>query len=101
MRLSKFESETLAQAARDCFESEAAVRLFGSRLDDASRGGDIDLLIETNLTDADQIARAHTRFLSYVYTRLGEQKIDLLIDFPTRRQQTPIYEIARTQGVLL
>ena len=101
MRLNKQESQILTQAARDCFGPGALVRLFGSRLDDAKRGGDIDLLIETKLTDADQIARAHTRFLSYVYTRLGEQKIDLLIDFPTRQQQTPIYEIARAQGVLL
>lgn len=101
MRLSKFEIETLVRAAHDYFEPDAVVRLFGSRLDDAARGGDIDLLIETRMTDANQIARAHTRFLSYVYARLGEQKIDLLIDFPTRRQKMPIYEVARSQGVLL
>ncbi len=101
MRLNALESETLVQAAHECFEPSASVRLFGSRLDDAGRGGDIDLLIETNLTSAEQIARAHTRFLAYVYARLGEQKIDVLIDFPTRRQHVPIYQFARTQGVLL
>lgn len=101
MRLSKFEGDTLAQAARAFFQPDAVVRLFGSRLDDAGRGGDIDLLVETRMTDASQIAQAHTRFLSYVYARLGEQKIDLLIDFPSRKQQAPIYEIARSEGVLL
>lgn len=101
MRLSKFEGETLVQAARVSFEPDAVVRLFGSRLDDAGRGGDIDLLVETRMTDARLIAQAHTRFLSFVYARLGEQKIDLLIDFPTRQQDAPIYAIARREGVLL
>ena len=70
------------------------------RADDARRGGDIDLLIETELCDPAQIARAHTQFLARVYTALGEQKIDVLIDYPARQSQSPIYEVAR-HGVLL
>lgn len=101
MRLSNFERETLKQAARDCFDAGAVVRLFGSRTDDARRGGDIDLLIETAMTDPAQIARAHSRFLSRVYARLGEQKIDVLIDFPTRQKRMPVYDVAREQGVVL
>lgn len=101
MRLSPQERETLKQAARACFDAGAVVRLFGSRADDTRKGGDIDLLIETALTDPDQIAQAHTRFLSRVYSCLGEQKIDVLIDFPTRKKRLPIYEVARETGVLL
>jgi len=101
MRLSDIERETLKQTARDCFEPNVVLRLFGSRLDDARKGGDIDLLIETRMVDPAQIAKAHLRFLSRVYARLGEQKIDLLIDYPARQQQMPIFEIARAQGVIL
>ncbi len=101
MRLSHTEREMLRQAAKDCFEPDAVLRLFGSRLDDARKGGDIDLLIETRMIDAAQIAKAHHRFLSRVYARLGEQKIDLLIDYPSRQQSLPIYEVARSQGVIL
>lgn len=64
-------------------------------------GGDIDLLIETHLTDPKQIARAHTRFLATLYSTLGEQKVDVLIDYPNRRLYPGVYEVARTQGVVL
>jgi len=75
MRLSKFEIETLVRAAHDYFEPDAVVRLFGSRLDDAARGGDIDLLIETRMTDANQIARAHTRFYPMSMPGLANKKL--------------------------
>lgn len=101
MRLSTQEQQVLRRAVTECFGDSAQVRLFGSRVDDAGRGGDIDLLIETPLTDPQRIAAAHTRFLSAVYARMGEQKVDVLIDFPTRQTRSPIYQVARTQGVLL
>jgi predicted nucleotidyltransferase len=45
MRLRPEEGEAIARAARETLPS-GAVYLFGSRTDDARRGGDIDLLIE-------------------------------------------------------
>ena len=62
---------------------------------------DIDLLVETRLQDSAEIARAHTRFLSQVYAALGEQKVDVLIDYPSRQERPPIFEVARQQGVVL
>ena len=76
MRLSPHQRQVLTQTARDCFDPAVQVRQFGSRADDARKGGDIDLLIETQLQDPAQIARAHTQFLARVYMALGEQKID-------------------------
>jgi hypothetical protein len=87
--------QVLTQTARDCFDPAVQVRLFGSRADDARKGGDIDLLIETQLQDPAQIARAHTQFLARVYMALGEQKIDVLIDYPSCQSQAPIYQLAR------
>jgi len=101
MRLTPFDRETLRTAARESFGPGAVVRLFGSRLAHDRRGGDIDLLIETQLRNPAQIAHAHTLFLSNVYARLGEQKIDVLIDYPDRKQRPAIFDLAREQGVVL
>lgn len=101
MRLSEAERQILKSTAASAFGADAVLRLFGSRVDDARRGGDIDLLVETPCADPAQIAAAHTRFLAAVYARLGEQKIDVLIDFPGRTHQSPIWDMARRQGVVL
>lgn len=101
MRLSDFERTTLKQTAQACFGADAAVRLFGSRVDDSKRGGDIDLLIQTQLADPERVVKARTQFLVTVQSLLGEQKIDVLIDFPTRQSRAPIYAVAQAHGVLL
>jgi predicted nucleotidyltransferase len=100
MRLSALQRQVLTQTARECFDPDVRVRLFGSRMDDTRKGGDIDLLIETQLQDPGQIARAHSQFLARVHLALGEQKIDVLIDYPDRQSQAPIYLVAK-QGLLL
>ena len=74
MRLSALQRQILTQTARDFFEPDVRVRLFGSRMDDTRKGGGIDLLIETQLQDPGQIARAHSQFLARVHLALGEQK---------------------------
>ena len=48
MRLTDGEREVIAVQARRCFGSGATVTLFGSRVDDTRRGGDIDLLVRTD-----------------------------------------------------
>ena len=96
MRLSEHEKETLKHAALVCFGQGTRMRLFGSR-----EGGDIDLLIESPLTDPAEIAKAHTRFLSQIYKRLGEQKVDVLIDYPGRRSHPPIFQTALQECILL
>lgn len=101
MRLSEHQRSVLKAATASCFEPSATIRLFGSRVDDSKKGGDIDLLIETSLADPAAIARAQIQFVSRVYRDLGEQKLDILIDYPGRQQQLPIFEIARNQGVCL
>jgi predicted nucleotidyltransferase len=101
MRLTEHEKQTLKHAALACFGSGTQVRLFGSRADDTRRGGDIDLLVESTLVDPADIAQAHTRFLSQIYTRMGEQKVDVVIDFPGRRSHPPIFQVAHQEGILL
>ena len=49
MRLSQSQIESIRHAVRKVLGSQGVViRLFGSRADDDLRGGDIDLLVETD-----------------------------------------------------
>jgi predicted nucleotidyltransferase len=59
MRLTDEERQVLRDAAARWFGPAAQVRVFGSRLDDTRRGGDIDLLVETTLQDPATIVDAH------------------------------------------
>ena len=45
MRLQKQEIQTILQVAKSIYGQKVKVYLFGSRLDNTKRGGDIDLLI--------------------------------------------------------
>jgi predicted nucleotidyltransferase len=46
MRLSSDQTQVILRCVRQHFGDKARVMLFGSRLDDAVRGGDVDLLVE-------------------------------------------------------
>lgn len=46
MRLTPDQSLLILRCAREHFGTDATVRVYGSMLDDAARGGDVDLLVE-------------------------------------------------------
>lgn len=96
MRLTEREIREIREAAREFFG--APVRLFGSRLDDAARGGDIDLYVETDLLP-DEAERCRIAMLGRLYRRIGERRIDLLVN--TGGSLSPVQEAARRTGVTL
>ncbi|MES1941993.1 hypothetical protein T5B8_17221 [Salinisphaera sp. T5B8] len=78
MRLTDDQRNAIREEVTRVFGPNARVRLFGSRVDDAARGGDIDLYIESegNAADLlDQELRLHARLLR----RLGERRIDIVV----------------------
>lgn len=101
MRLSDQQRAIIRATVAETFGAGAAVWLFGSRVDDSKRGGDIDLLIETDQVDVDAIARAEISFMTKIQAKLGEQKIDVLLDYPSRKTRPPIFSIAKQTGILL
>lgn len=101
MRLTDQQRAIIRATVAETFGPGAEVRLFGSRVDDNKRGGDIDLLIETDQVDIDAIVRAEISFLTKIQQKLGEQKIDVLLDYPSRKVRPPIFSIAKQTGILL
>lgn len=85
MRLSDFQRNTIKQTARQHFNAQVKVKLFGSRVDDERKGGDIDLLLEFSNTTT-QLAKKVLRFNTLLQKKLGAQKIDIITLEP---HQTP------------
>lgn len=74
MRLSVEEISTIKKQVFR-FDKEAVVRLFGSRVHDNLRGGDIDLLIlSSKITYRDKLL-----LRSLLKDHLGNRKIDILV----------------------
>jgi predicted nucleotidyltransferase len=94
MRLSAHERELIRELGLRHFG--AVPRLFGSRLDDARGGGDIDLLIPTQLPAA-EAARKRLDLLADLWIALGERKIDILLD--DGEVDAPVYQRARAEAV--
>ncbi len=98
MRLTEHEVAAIKAAAREAFGETAVVRLFGSRVDDSLRGGDIDLHFEVD--DGQQDYRHAGTFKWNLFGRIDEQKVDLI--FHVRgRELRPIDEIAFAEGIRL
>jgi predicted nucleotidyltransferase len=98
MRLTAQEIDAIKTAAAEAFGADAVVRLFGSRVHDHLRGGDIDLLIEVDDPQID--TRTEARFLDRLFERIDEQRVDIVY---TGRDHdpAPIVAIARRDGVRL
>lgn len=71
MRLKDYEMTAITSTIRG-FDKEASVYLFGSRVDDNKRGGDIDLLIMSRTLTSDDRRAIKMK----LYELIGEQKID-------------------------
>lgn len=101
MRLSERQRRIIGVSVAEAFGPDAEVWLFGSRVDDSRRGGDIDLLIKTENRDVEANTRAEIALLSKLCRQLGEQKIDILLDYPGRTLRPPILDIAQSQAIHL
>jgi predicted nucleotidyltransferase len=94
MRLSSQEVTVLKNTLRAMSES-AQLYLFGSRVDDNKRGGDIDLIVvDKKLTQKD-LRKLRINFCQV----FGEQKIDILLDDGSFAD--PFHQIARQSAIKL
>jgi uncharacterized protein len=77
-------------------DPKAEVYLYGSRVDDTARGGDVDLLVVSDKLAFRDVLRLRTGILD----RIGWQQLDLIV---RRRDQLdePLATAARETGVKL
>jgi predicted nucleotidyltransferase len=100
MRLSQFEIEAITTLVPKYFGTNARVSLFGSRIDDQKRGGDIDLFVK-NTNEHQLTMEAKINFLVDLKSLIGDQKIDLVFDNVQTRNKTCFYNSIIHQQVQL
>ncbi|MDO8959194.1 MAG: nucleotidyltransferase domain-containing protein [Rhodocyclaceae bacterium] len=96
MRLTQEQIDEITRTVAALTHGAAEVYLFGSRLDDRARGGDIDLLIETT-TPLTLIERARIKATL-------ENRVGLPVDIVARGSTapaTPFQNLARARAVRL
>ena len=93
MRLAKEEHSVISDAIHQA-DADAMIYLFGSRADDAAKGGDIDLLVLSKRIDL----MTNLDILAQLHQELGERKIDIAIYPDTTR---PFPRMVMQEGVRL
>ena len=99
MRLSNEQIEKIKITALQVAGAQARVRVFGSRLDDSVRGGDLDLLLELFEPVANPALLA-AQFSALVSRQMRGRKVDVLLSAPNLLH-LPIHDIAFQEGQLL
>lgn len=100
MRLPDNQRQAIKTIVADIVGPESRVWLFGSRADNTKLGGDIDLLIETDVVLANRVAvlcKLEGRFAKV----MGNRKIDILLKDARPAQTQTIYQVAKAKGKLL
>ena len=103
MRLNDDQIQAIRQAATNAFGQGTSVWLFGSRVDDAKKGGDIGLLVCPQVRSAEDAAEPQQTFmqkikmLTLLERYLGERKIDLVVE--QAQDPRPIVEVAHKTGI--
>ncbi len=95
MRLSQHSVDVIKKYFRLFFQ-EGDIFLFGSRVDESKKGGDIDLYLVVQ--DHRNLFEKKIKFLSRIKRELGDQKIDVVFNLDKNRL---IEREARRWGIKL
>ena len=99
MRLTEAEVDAIRTCAKTTFGQRCVVRLFGSRVDESKRGGDIDLHV---IAESSGLATVKNEILFSLALQaaIGDQKIDVIAR-PPEFSPCPIDEIALKTGTVI
>jgi predicted nucleotidyltransferase len=101
MRLTLQERQIIKSSVKEIMGSQADVWLFGSRVDETKRGGDIDLLVEADLQNPLDRVRKKSQLWAKLQQQLGEQRIDIILTSIKPIEQRRIEQVAKESGVRL
>jgi len=96
MRLEAGEIQAIRRAAQAVFGAQARVRVFGSRVEDHLKGGDLDLWLE--VAPGQATLANELRFRDLIARPLDELKVDVVLHERGQRL-SPIDRIARRDGI--
>ena len=74
MRISEEERQAIINAILK-FDENAEIHLFGSRLDDSKKGGDIDILIKSDVVNKKMLFLIEEELFNHI----DEQKLDFVL----------------------
>lgn len=90
MRISEQSAKLASEILASQYGENAGIWLFGSRTNDNMLGGDVDIFVESESTDA--LKRIHCKT---ILTELFDLKVDLIVG----EGDQPIHRIAKATGV--
>ncbi len=99
MRLSPEHARCILETVSTTLGQRVPVRLFGSRLDDTQRGGDVDLFLDLPTPVGNPALLAAT-LSARLSRQLGGRHVDVVLAAPNLAPQA-IHDIARAEGVTL
>lgn len=99
MRVSPQHIAAIHEAIASVTSDAIAIRVFGSRLDDDARGGDLDLMIDFE-NSIEHPALMSARLATKISRAIGGRSVDVVIRAPNL-PETSIHKIALDQGKLI
>jgi predicted nucleotidyltransferase len=99
MRLTEDQIQTIRQLTLEVAGDQSRVRVFGSRLNNAAHGGDLDLMIELQ-EPIDNPALMAAQLSARVSRAMHGRKVDVLLSAPNL-MRLPIHEVAFNEGQFL
>lgn len=99
MRLTTEQISVIKQKTALIFGDDARVYLFGSRIDDDAKGGDIDLFVDLAKEIENPVSKT-IQLNGALQQQLGMQKIDIIFHAPPYVWKS-IHAEAKDQGILL
>ena len=99
MRITSEQAATIRQGVNRLAGDAARVWLFGSRVRDDARGGDVDLLVELD-EPVNEPAQLAARLAAQASRAMWGRRVDVVIKAPNL-QVLPIHSIAMAEGIRL
>lgn len=99
MRLTAEQIQAIRAGVADVAGQGARVWLFGSRVHDQARGGDVDLMLELDVPVSEP-AQLAARLSARVSRAMYGRKVDVVVKAPNL-MHLPIHSVALQEGVRL
>ena len=101
MRLAPAITDSLRRCLAAALPTGAQARLFGSRVDDNARGGDIDICVIAPPELVALVRAKKSQLRAQLRQAAGDQRVDLSIVTPDEAAHDPFWSHALRQSVAL